>query len=46
MKYMIAVLFWEILLPEGCIILDYLVQKMSEMDRQRFASSGAVKEFP
>ena len=46
MKYLISVLFWEMLMPEGCVILDYLVQKMSEMDRQRFASSGAVDDYP
>ena len=45
-KYIIAVILWEILFDSGCAMLDYLVQKLASLSRQKFASSGGVGEYP
>ena len=45
-KYIIAVIFLEILKESGCATLDYLVQQLLNIPWQRFASSGAVTDFP
>ena len=45
-KYIISVIFWEMLFVSGCATLDYLVQKLVYRPRQKFASSGGVIEYP